>query len=89
MVHDNRDRDLNKLFTYAFSLQVLPRTHFNTVYACFAFRFLFKCFAYFFPSLVECSWKTLLIKTLIDNGAIAIINIRPKERKKIKKRQLE
>ena len=33
MVHDNRDRDLNKLFTYAFSLQVLPRTHFNTVYA--------------------------------------------------------
>ena len=29
---DKRDRDLNKLFTNAFSLQVLPRTHFNTVY---------------------------------------------------------
>ena len=63
-IHDNRDRDLNKLFTYAFSLQVLPRTHFNTVYA--------QCFAYFFPSLIKCSWKTLLRKTLIDNGAIAI-----------------
>ena len=31
-----------------------------------------KVFRVFLPSLIKCSWKTLLRKTLIDNGAIAI-----------------